>query len=43
MAVAFIIVSIILFILAACPINSPVALGWLGLAFFAGSFVIGKF
>lgn len=34
------IVAIILFILAALPIpTSPVSLGWLGLAFFAVSFL----
>lgn len=44
MVIALIIVAMILFTLAACNVpTGPVNIGWLGLAFFAGSFVVGKF
>jgi hypothetical protein len=43
MAVAFLIVAIILFILAALPpLPHRDSLGWIGMAFFAGSFLVGS-
>jgi len=41
LSVLFLIVAVILFIVAALGVNVPrVNLGWLGLAFFAGSFLV---
>lgn len=44
MTLALVIVACILFLLASFPVPSgPVSLGWLGLFFFALSFIWGKF
>jgi len=44
MVLALVIVACILFALAAANVpTGPVSIGWLGLAFFALSFVWGKF
>lgn len=42
MTLAFIIVALILFLLAAFNVPSPVGLGWLGLACYVGSMLVGN-
>lgn len=36
----FLVVAIILFILQAIGITTRVSLGWIGMAFFAGAFIV---
>jgi hypothetical protein len=38
-ATVLLIVAVILFLLAAFNVSSPVSLGWIGMACFAGSFL----
>jgi len=41
MSLAFLVVAIILFVLQALGVGEPrFHLGWIGLAFFAGSFIV---
>lgn len=43
MNLVLLIIAIVLFVLAAIPVTfGGLLLGWLGLAFFAGSFVVGQ-
>ena len=43
MSLALVIVAVILFVLQACNVPSgPVSLGWLGLAFWSASTIVGQ-
>lgn len=43
LAFILIVIALLLFFLAAINIPSPISLGWLGMFFYVGSTLVGKF